>query len=36
MGKQENPNDYFEGIIVEVKHDFLKNFSEKKKLKPPT
>ena len=35
IGKQENPSDYFEGTIVEVKPEFMKTFIEKKK-KPPT
>lgn len=36
MGKQENPSDYLEGNILEVKPEFLKTFLEKKKLKAPS
>ena len=34
IGKQENPSDYFEGTVVEVKPQFMKSFIEKKNKAP--
>ena len=34
IGKQENPSDYFEGTVVEVKPEFIKAFLDKKKKSP--
>ena len=36
MGKQENPSDYFEGCVVEVKPEFIKKFLKDKKKKGPS